>query len=461
MAELIIANAFVVTMNPERHMIGDGAIAIDGNRIVDVGPTQQVLAKHKSRQVIDASGMLAMPGLIDGHNHPTMYLSNGIGDDYNILDWLHKRVYPYEACLTPEEAYLSSLGAFVEGIKCGTTCVNEPGGVLPDSMIQAAADIGIRGIFNRSTRDVSPAAHPVPENQREDLETNLRRAEAVFQRWRNSEGGRIRTWFSLRTMWTVSADLCRGIKSLAERYRVGIHAHASTLVVENKMMVQREGKRSLQWLHDLGLFGPNLYLVHMGDTNDDEVRLLKKFDVKVCHCPSASMLGGYGVIVQKAIPKMVQGGVTVSLGTDNATSGGHLDMIRVMYLAACAHKDAYVDASIMGAHKALEMATIDGARACLWDDEIGSLESGKLADIALVKMEGIEWHVGRHHVNNLVYSATGRNVDTVIIDGRVIMRNRVLLTVDEHRLRKQLAEANTAWRTRSNFVDPPKWPVVN
>jgi cytosine/adenosine deaminase-related metal-dependent hydrolase len=240
---------------------------------------------------------------------------------------------------------------------------------------------------------------------------------------------------------------------------VGIQAHVAAVTGENEAVAARFGKRSLMRLYDQGLFASNLYLVHVGFPDDNEIALMKQHDCKVVHCPTASMLGAYGVIANRMIPRMVQAGITMSLGTDSATAGGHLDMIRVMYAGACAHKDAYSDATVMGAYKALEMATIEGARACLWDDEIGSLEPGKRADLVLVDRSGLHWHPARSPIANLVYSATGSDVHTVIIDGRVVMQDRVVLTVDLGHLKDELAAASRAWRGRSGVEVPVPWPI--
>lgn len=459
MADLLIANAYVATLNGGRDILSDGAIAIEGSRIVDIGPTDDVLARHAARHVIDADGMLAIPGLIDGHHHPNQYLSNGIGDDVDIMTLLYRRLYPYESALTEEEAYLSALGSFAEAIRYGTTCFNDPGGVHADAMARAAVDIGIRGIMTRSTRDIFQDDTPVPDSLKEDAGTNLRETEAFVERWHGAADGRLRAWTSLRYVFNVSDELCHGIKALADRFGVGIHAHAAAVRGENEAMIAAFGRRSLERFHALGLFGPNLYLIHMGYPDEREIGLLADHDCKVVHCPSASMLGAYGVIANRMMPRMADAGITIALGTDSATAGGHLDMVRVMYLAACAHKDAYADASLWGAYKALEMATIDGARACLWDDEIGSLEIGKKADIALFSREALECHPGRAPVNALIYSGTGRDADTVIVDGRIVMRHRVLTTIDVDTLKSDLAAASESWRSRTGVAHPPPWPV--
>jgi len=458
-ASLIIANGYVVTMNPRREIFSDGALAIDGRDIVAVGRTKDVLARNRAPHVIDAAGKLVIPGLIDGHNHAFQFLSKGIGDDVDIMTWLYRRVYPYETHVNAEEAYVGALGNYVQMIKSGTTCFNEPGGYHTDALAQAATDVGIRGILNRSTRDIADQGAPLPEKLFEDLDTNLRHGEAAVLKWNNTAEGRLRCWFSLRYVFNVSDELCRAIKALADKYRVGIHAHAAAVEGENEAIAERFGKRSLERFHDLGLFGPNLYLVHMGYPNDREIGWLKESGVKIAHCPSASMHGAYGVVGNRMIKRMIDLGLTISLGTDSATAGRFLDMVRVMYLAACAHRDQFADATIMGAYKALEMATIEGARACLWDDQIGSLEAGKRADVVIIGMDELRWHPNLDPVRSLIYAADGDDVETVIIDGRVVMKDRVVLTVDEEKVTRDVIAAGKAWIGRAGMRLDLPWPV--
>jgi len=459
MADIIITNGYVVTMDAQRQIFADGAVAISGRDIVAVGRTKDVLATHHAPHVIDASGKLVIPGLIDGHNHAFQYLSKGIGDDVDIMTWLYKRVYPYETHVNAEEAYIGALGNYVQMIKSGTTCFNDPGGYHVDSLAQAAIDVGIRGILNRSTRDIADQGAPLPEKLFEDLETNLVQGEAAVKKWNDAADGRLRCWFSLRYVFNVSDELCRAIKQLADKHGVGIHAHAAAVEGENEAIQERFGKRSLERFYDLGLFGPNLYLVHMGYPNEREIEWLKAHDVKIAHCPSASMHGAYGVVGNRMMKEMIDRNLTISLGTDSATAGRYLNMVRVMYLAACAHRDQFADATIMGAYKALEMATIQGARACLWEREIGSLEAGKRADVVIVDMSGLRWHPNLDPVRSLVYAADGDDVETVIIDGRVVMRNRVILTVDEAKVTRDVIRAGRAWIERAGMKLDMPWPI--
>jgi len=461
MADLIIRNGYVVTMNPERQIYSDGAIVIDGTRISAVGKTAEIMANHAAPQIMDARGMLVIPGLIDGHNHPSAFLLGGMSDDTDILTGLYKNLYPYEEVLDEEETYVCGLGNYLEMIKNGTTCFNDPGGYNVDQLAQAAVDIGIRGIMNRSTRDVAPAGKPLPPKFFETLDVNLREGERIVQKWNGAADDRIRAWFGLRYIYNISDELAVGIRDLAAKYKVGIHAHVAAVKGENEAVVGIYGKRSLERYYDLGLFGPNLYCVHMGYPNEREVGWLMQHDVKVAHCPSAAMRGAWGVIANKMMPYMADKGVCISIGSDTNGAAGSLDMFRVLYVGATVHRDMYDDPALWGAYKVFEMATIDGARACLWDRDIGSLEPGKKADIVLVDRSAIEWqHPGRDPVRSLVYSANGGSVDTVIIDGRTVMRKREVLTVDEEKVKRDVARAGRSWLEKAGRRVHTPWPVA-
>jgi len=461
MADLIIRNGYVLTMDGERRILADGAVAIAGNRIAAVGPSADILAAHRAEHVIDATDKIVMPGIVDGHNHPYSYLFGGAGDDMGIFDVLYRRFYPYEVHISEEEAYWGCLANYATMIRNGTTCFNDPGGYHVDALARAAVDSGIRGIVNRSTRDIAPPGKPVPRELFDSLDDNLRAGEEVVRKWHGAADDRIRAWFSLRYVFNVSDELALGIGALARRHGVGIHAHAAAVKGENELVQEIFGKRSLERYHDLGLFGPNLYLVHMGYPSEREVEWLRQHDVKVAHCPTAAMTGAWGVIVNKMIPYMIDRGIAVSLGTDTNGAAGMIDMFRVIYAFAGIHRDVHDDPTLIGAHRALEHATIVGARACLWDDQIGSLEVGKKADLILVDWGELEWLCpARDPVRALVYGTSGNYVDTVVIDGRVVMAGRELTLVDEAELKRRVLAVGRDWPRRAGFAVAPDWPVV-
>lgn len=462
MTDILIKRAsFVLTLDRERRVIRNGGVAIENGEIVAVGKTGDIEKKFKGEIEIDATNKLVLPGLIDGHNHTYYYLNKGKSDEFPFPRGLWEILYHTEKQLTPRDVYVGSLGSFVEMIKHGTTCFAESG--TPHHMDQvgeAIAKVGIRGIIQRATTDIQDSTHPLPDELFESTEEALRKGEELVKKWNGAENDRIRAWFSLRAPQACSDELCIEIKKLADRYGAGIHGHCVAYPQENEAVKRKWGMRSIERYHKLGLLGHNLYLVHMGWPNEYEIGLMKENDVKVCHCPAASLHGGWGIVAHGMIPKVIEAGVTVSIGTDGGTASRFLDMVRIMYITACAHKDVKMDVKLIGPHKALEMATIDGARALMWDDKIGAIEPRKRGDIILMDLNRPEWWPMVDVVKNLVYSADGSSVDTVIIDGKLIMKNRKILTVDEHDVMKKVRAQSDDLTERTGIKPKSMWKTV-
>jgi 5-methylthioadenosine/S-adenosylhomocysteine deaminase len=459
--DLIVSGGAVVTMDARRTIVADGAVAIDRGLIAAVGKREEIAARHRAREAIDAPGAIVTPGFVDAHNHPVHYLSKGLADDLELSRRSYERIWPFEAALSDEEAYVSALGTFAEMIRNGTTCFCDPGGYRPDAVARAARDAGIRGIVARETWDV-PDPH-APAGHCSEPEEAVALAEEVVARWNGAAGGRLRAWFSLVRPSHVSNRLCGLVKERADALGVGVHGHlvVSRTTDRSTRRVVGEGS-AIERYHRLGLLEPNVLLAHLGAVTPAEIELLLAGDVKAVHCPSASMLGGFGLVAHGTFPEMVASGLTVALGTDAGAISRFIDMVRVMYLAACAHKDARIDPEAMGAHTAFECATLGGARALLWGDEIGSLEPGKRADLVVLDTAEAEWHPNplASPVANLVYSASGRAVQSVVVDGRVLMRDRAMRTVDLDAL---LGEADAvAARVLERIAVRPAtpWPVL-
>jgi 5-methylthioadenosine/S-adenosylhomocysteine deaminase len=430
-AELLVTGGALITMDAQRRVIEDGAVAVRGAVIEAVGSRAQLERDYPGARQIGGSTAVVTPGLIDAHNHPIHYLSKGLADDLELSYRSYRHIWPFEAVLTDEEAYLSSLGTFAEMIRHGTTCFCDPGSYRPDAVARAAHDIGIRGVVTRESWDIPDPNAPVAHT--ETVDEALGRGEEFIARWNGTADGRLRAWFSLVRPTHVSDALCTRTKARADALGVGIHGHlvaSQTSDADTRRIVG--GNSAVGRYHDLGLLDANLCLAHLGWISPDELELLVAGEVKAVHCPSASMLGGFGVIAHGTFPEMCDAGLTVALGTDAGAISRFLDLVRVMYLAACAHKDARIDPTVLGAHAAFEMATVGGARALLWSDHIGSLEPGRAADIVVFETDGLDWHPNplRNPVANLVYSASGSSASTVIIGGVPVMENRVLTQVD-------------------------------
>ena len=270
-----------------------------------------------------------------------------------------------------------------------------------------------------------------------------------------------RAAFNLDLPANVSDELCERIIERARSLDVGIVGH----LVGRKLSsdpTRAERNSDAQRYEQLGVLGPDLQLAHIGWLHDDDVQAFARADVKTVHCASQSMLGGTGTIAHGVFPELLAAGVTVALGTDAAAISRFLDMVRVMYIAACGHKDARMDPLLMGAYVAFEMATVNGARAIWRDDEIGSLEPGKKADLVLFSVEGLEWHPAplANPIADLVYNASGGAARTVVVDGRIVLDEGQLVTIDMDALLPAVDTTARAVLDRLGFTVSPKWPVI-
>ena len=465
MIDILLKNGeYVITMDSKRRIIRNGGVAIDNGAILEVGKSDDLIKQYNAKTVIDAKDKVIMPGIIDGHAHPEQYLSKGLVDDVDAPTWV-QRMFPFEAELRPQDTYISGLGAFVEMLRHGTTCYNNPGvtGTLEhvDMMAKAMKETGMRGILSRYSYDMELLPNwRVPEKFLIPTEEQIAMNEQVVKKWNGAENDLIRAWFGWRLPYTTSDKLVTESKRLADQYGVGIHTHANVTKGEEATIVKKWGMRTLARYEELGAMGPNMYMAHMGWTSWEELDMLQKYDVKVSFNPTSSMQGAYGCIAHGKFPEMVERGIVVTLGDDSVSCGRTVDMFMVMYVAAAALKDARLDPLVMGPYKALEMATIDCAKGLLWEDKIGSLEIGKRADVITLDMNNPEWWPMWDVVAHLVYSADGSCVDNVIIDGRMIMRDKRILTVNEEEVLAQVKEGAATMKERLNIDIPSKWPVM-
>jgi 5-methylthioadenosine/S-adenosylhomocysteine deaminase len=458
--QTILSGGLVVTMDRERRIIRDGAVVIQDEKIAAVGKADLLLARFAQAVVHDCSGRMIIPGLIDAHDHPAHFLTKGLLDDIETTRRWKTRLYPFEQAVTEEETYWGALATFAEMIKSGTTTVADPGNLHPDGVARAARDIGLRALISAAVSDVDDPTRPWGLQHAAAAATASN--ERLYETWHRVENDRIRVSLGLWSPTTVSAELVRHVAKLAERLDIGIHGHLAAKPLDNEVTLARHGCRAVQWYYELGALNERLLAAHMGAVDERDVELVLRSGAHVVHCPSASMFGAFGCIAHGQFPELVKGGAVVALGTDAASISRFLDMAREMYLAACAHKDARMDAEVIGAHKAMEMATIDGARALWWNDQIGSIEPGKKADLTIVRMDGLEWQPRPmlNPVANFIYSSSGHRVETVFVNGRCLLREGALQTIDENSLRARAADAAATATARAGISGVSVWPVI-
>jgi len=477
---LLIRDAdYILTLDPRRRILEGHSVLVKDGCIADIGQAGELDARHLAAcrgggTVIEGKGRLVLPGYVNTHVHTFEHLSRGlIPDDLATYDWAVKYARPFYASLTEEEAYISAKLACLDMLRNGTTCFVDTNILVSlghfDAVVQAVSEFGMRAVLGRGVSDVMPKAmadNMAPELQHRVLSPSpgaaLREVDALLDRWTRTAGGRIRAWASIYGLFNYCSDeLFAGLRRVAERHDVGMAFHIASSIEEAKAVQARVGEWPITHLDRLGVLGPNLLLTHCTAITDREVGILAERGTKVAYCPGAALRLAKGTTQIGKIPEMLAAGVTVSLGADGVSSSGTFDQLRLACLVAGLFKDARRDPTLIPAETALEMATLNGARAVLWDDELGSVEIGKRADLVLYDIEGPEW-VPRHDiVRNLVYCADGRSVRTVIVDGRTVYDDGTPAQVDAGKVVEEAQAAGERIARRINLDPRRRWPTVS
>jgi 5-methylthioadenosine/S-adenosylhomocysteine deaminase len=438
--DLKIEHGTVLTLDGQRRVLEDGAVAIRGDRIAAVD-SAAALAGQPAARVIDATGRLVMPGLVSAHCHNVQALARGLGSDVPIDVWTHARIYAYEALLSDEDTYWSTLLSCAEMVRAGITCHADPGGYVMDGVGQALTECGMRGVFAWAGMDEFPEGDQPPAGfpGRKTTEETLAANERLVKRWHKTAGDRVRVSYGLRLEPNVSDELFEGVKASADRDQTLVQFHC-LLPGLSDVVKERVGMSTVQWMAGLGALGPNWLLAHLAEASDSDVVIVKMHDARVVHDP------GPGRASTGKLPDLLARGGTVALGCDSmAAAGNGLDMFRAMRQVATVLEGR--------PEKALEMATIDGARALGWDAEIGSLEPGKRADVIVVDAR---------RVASLVSEGDGAEVETTIVDGRVLMESRRLSTIDGARVLAESRRIAERIGRELSYHEPlrPRWPVL-
>lgn len=428
---ILIKNATIVTMNRERQIL-QGNVYIEQDKIMAVGHTAP-----QADKVIDGTGQVVIPGLIQPHIHLCQSLFRGQADDLELLDWLKLRIWPLEGAHDPESIYYSALLGCGEMFLGGTTAIVDMETVHhTDSAIQAIADCGMRAITGKVMMDHGEG---LPDSLREETGPSIQESVDLLEKWHGKCDGRIQYAFTPRFVVSCSEELLAEVAKLAKQYGVKVHTHASENRSEIQLVESERGMRNVVYLRHLGLTGPDLILAHCIWLDDTEMDILAETGTTVVHCPSSNMKLASGVA---KIPEMLERGITVGLAADGAPCNNNLDQFQEMRLSALMQKPLH-GPTVMPAEKVFELATIGGAKAMGLDSQIGSIEPGKKADLALVRLDGLHNtpSEGDTIYSQLVYQLHSSDVTTTIVDGRVVMENRQLKTINEEEVSKKCREA--------------------
>ena len=435
--DLILAGGYVIPQDTPTNMLSNAAVAIQGNRVADVGSAEDILARFSAARIIDTNDHVVLPGLVDCHIHTCQSTARGLADDVPVTTWLD-RILGFEALLEAEDVEASVKLTALELIKSGTTGLIE--GCAPPQFVDVVGDVlaasGLRAVLTRSTMERADPTWQGPPSFLADAHTNVRATRDMLRRWHGAAGGRISAWPSYRHAQDVSDELILALTRLMHEFDTGFHAHQAT---------RRFGEA--ERLDNVGVLSDRMLFAHAIRYTRRELELLKNADAKINHNPGASMHGAYGASVAGQFPEMLRMGILVCLGCDGAPNNNGLDMFREMYLAATVHKEARLDPTLLPAPTVLAMSTRDGARAARWAD-VGTLRAGARADLIVVNL--LQPHLMPLHdiVSNLVYSANGHDVVTTVVDGRILMEDRRVLAMNEQQVLRDAAASAQRMKER-------------
>ena len=461
-ADLLVKDiAWLITVDKGRRVIRDAAIAVSKGKIVAVGKSAEIEDAFAADKVIDGKHTVATPGFTDCHLHSLFHLSRGLADEANAQSFLFDRMYPYEAAMEQEDVRVSATHACAELLRHGVTCFIDPGNYHPEASVAAAKATGIRMVAGRSSFDLTKSVMGLlPERMIEDTKVCLKKAEEVLERYGKSDNPRLKASASFRGLNNASDELIQGLKKLADKYDTLLQTHACFSYSTHDGCVSRCGLAEIERMEHLGVLDERMLVVHSGWLEPAEVVMLAKRKPSLVCAPSSSLHNGYGNFVVGKIPELMAFGVNVGLGSDHASSG-IVDMAQEMRLAACGYKEVRMNPRVMPPEHAIEMATINGAKAAQWGDKIGSIEAGKDADIVLFDTLRPEWQPLINPVSNLVYSATGDSVRDVFVAGEQVVKGGRLTKIDEMALYREIPEtvARFSKRLKMNEIVTLKWPV--
>ena len=454
---ILVEHGTIITVDAGRRILTDGSVLIDGAEIVQVGPARDVRPPRVPDRVIDARRMVVTPGFVDTHVHLSEHLNRGLLlDDIPVDRYLPDWLIPLYSVMTPEDEVHAALLAGIEMIRTGTTTFCEAGTLFEPAAVAAAVErLGMRAILGRWTWDLESGPDRMRQSTREALCANEAMLEQVNGN-RGGSGGLVTAWPLLLGFGTCSEELIRGAKALADRHGVGwgmmhLASHPSRKTRDRLPLATLDG-----W----GVLGPNAKLSHMVYLDDADSRLLARRGVKISHCPTAGLKHTKGLAAHARVPEMIARGVCVSLGGDSGNGSNHFDMLRMMYLVATIYKDARLDVTVMPPETVLEMATIRGAESLLMERRIGSLEPGKRADLVLYDRDQPEWRPLLNPLNNLVYAATGSSVRSVMIDGRLVLDDGRITTVDERAIYERVEVLAREQVRRAGLTIESRWPTT-
>lgn len=455
----ILTDAWLITMNPQRDVLEKASVCVERDRIAAVGTREDLQRRFPEAELVDCKGRIVMPGMVNTHTHLFQTLLKGLGDDMVLKKWFTCMTAPSAVYLTPEDAHVAALHGCVESIRSGVTTLvdfmyvhTRPG--MTKAVVEAFEQTGMRGFVCRGFLSLGEE-YGVPRELIEDPEYAVGDAREQMRRY-NKPGGRVQVGVAPCMIWAVDEKGYRLSRKLADEEHALITTHLAETIFELETAASRYGQTDTEFLSEVGFLGPDVLAAHCVECKTRDIRILRHHNTKVSHNPCSNLYLASGC---PPIPEMLLAGVTVGLASDGPASSNNHSLFQAMKFAALMQKGFHRDATILTAEKALEMATIDGARAVGLEAEIGSVEVGKKADLIVIDPRNAFMTPLHNPVSAIVYSALGHEVSTVIIDGRFAMRDRVVSQVDETELRRraQLSADDLTHRAGSDRFKKRPW----
>jgi 5-methylthioadenosine/S-adenosylhomocysteine deaminase len=437
--DTLIVGGRILLMDKKDTILSAGAIAVDGERIAAVGPLEEIRDRFTGRVVIDARDSLVMPGLVNGHTHAAMTCFRGIADDMELMEWLNRYIFPAEARnVDPELVYWGSLLACAEMIRSGTTTFCDMY-IFEEETARAAKEAGMRCLIGEVLFDFPSPNFKTPSE-------GLAYTRGLLERW--SGDPLIQIVVEPHALYTCSPSLLIGSKALADEFKAPYATHLLENRSEAAQLQERFGKPALKFLEEIGWLTDRFIAFHCVCMEEEDIRRFADHGCSAIHNPESNMKLASGVAPVSAMRKQ---GIPMGLGTDGCASNNDLDLFREMDTASKLAKVAALDPTILPARDVLQMATCEGARVLGLGQETGSLLPGMRADIIIIGLNEPHLTPLYSEYSHLVYAVNGADVDTVIINGKIVMRDRSLLTIDEEQAMRRVRKI--AARVRKSLDD--------
>lgn len=426
---ILIKNIDIIAADDNVRFIKNGNIYIKNNIIDFIGAPGEFARGFQPDKVIDGKNKLAMPGLVNTHTHCAMTLLRNYADDLALEDWLFKKIFPAEEKLTPEDIYWGSMLGIAEMIKSGTTTFADMY-LHMDAVAEAVTDSGIRANLSKSPLKFNAGGRP-------GMVKDTQSCFAYYKNWNNSASGRIKVYIEVHSVYLFDAESLRESAEIAKQLDTGIQIHVLETLREREESIKEYGMNSAEACAEYGIFDVPVIAAHCVHVSDSDMDILKSKGVNVAHNPTSNLKLGSGIA---RIPHLLEKGINVSIGTDGTASNNNLNMFEEMHIAALIHKGAGRNPLLVNAEQAIRMATLNGAAAAGFGDETGCIRAGMKADLILLDTDKPHFHPMGDPMSAIVYSAQGADVDTVIIDGNIVMENRQLKTIDEELVKRKVGE---------------------